>query len=122
MVELPSAPADADDQIASACASHDGNQFIASGRGGIPISPNAILLGNRPWQDLRPLPSPNANNAESVAVNKTTTPIAVGSAELATTLQEASGWQMNSDGNVELLLSVIASHNITHPTCLNPAA
>ena len=116
LVALPAAPADADNQIATSCASNDGNQFIASGRGGLPIAPASQLTGSRPWSDVRDLSTIDSSANEIMATNAVLPEL-----EEATgrTLTEADGWQVNGNGQVELLTASTAASGVLSPaTCL----
>lgn len=44
---------DSSDQIVAGCSDTSGNQFAATGRGGLPASPLHQFANNRPWMDLR---------------------------------------------------------------------
>lgn len=123
VVELPNAPAEADDQVATACTAGSGNQFMASGRGGLPVSPMVSLDRNRLWRDIRETPSlatPSLNAAESETALISASP----TLEVAPMprLVEADGWQVNEDGNVALSAVANAANNTIHPTnCLAQA-
>ncbi|MFK8183788.1 MAG: hypothetical protein AB8B99_10480 [Phormidesmis sp.] len=133
VVELPNALAEADDQVATACAAGSGNQFTASGRGGLSISPMVSLNRNRLWIDVRETPALKA--AESEAPLMSTSPaLELGStsdlsmsdlsmSDLPTVeLVEADEWQINEDGKVDLLAVANIANNTLHPTnCLAQA-
>lgn len=114
LVELPSVLADTDDQIATACASSSGNQFTASGRGGVPISPTEFLPSIYPWVDRR-LSHSGASELNAATARNTI--------EVAAEPEviEASGWHINQDGRVELVTSAIVASNLV-PTCLIQAS
>ncbi|MEM9806708.1 MAG: S-layer family protein, partial [Cyanobacteria bacterium P01_D01_bin.56] len=113
LVELPSAPADAEDQIATACDSGGGSQFTASGRGGVPISPTEFLTNNHPWVDRR------LSYSGASELNATTISTSQNTIEVVSGLEviEAGGWQLNQDGRVELVTSAIVASN-PMPNCL----
>lgn len=69
LVVLSATPADASSQIATACASRGSNQFIASGRGGLSVSPASQLFANHPWGDVRNLSALMASESQGLAVN-----------------------------------------------------
>lgn len=110
LADLPEAPADADAQIVSACASNDGNQFVASGRGGLPISPMALLSTNRLWSDVRSVLPADEIASESVAVNLPS----IIEANLAPEIVEANGWQRSSEGRIELLTTAAVVSGSNH--------
>ncbi|MEM9089287.1 MAG: S-layer family protein [Cyanobacteria bacterium P01_F01_bin.53] len=104
LVELPEAPADVDNQITSACAASDGNQFIASGRGGLPVPPTTQTSGHRPWSDVRDMSAflPRENIEPSTTVTLSTDEKAQVT-EPAGNLVEATRWNRATNGQVALL-------------------
>ncbi|MBD2328028.1 S-layer family protein [Alkalinema sp. FACHB-956] len=92
LTELPVNVSDSSQKIATGCAANQGSQFVATGRGGIPQNPNQQIVGDRGWTDLRDL-SNYRGNQESVAQAPATQPL----------LLQASGWQRNADGSIELV-------------------
>ena len=52
---LPTDITDSSTQIADRCGNAKGGSLVATGRGGIPQSPNKKLGTNRSWNDLRSL-------------------------------------------------------------------
>ncbi|MGB5916661.1 MAG: S-layer family protein [Phormidesmis sp.] len=110
LVQLPELPVNADDQIAAACSSTAGNQFIASGRGGLPPSPSQELSIYRPWVDFRDLSAlPDGQEdldeggaeVSAASIDESVEPTAAESPTLD--LVEAGNWTVNSRGDVELL-------------------
>ena len=109
---LPQQTIGQSDRILTGCAADQGNSFIVTGRGGLPEDPASGLLGRPLWWDSRnPLaiareatndriaetefiPSPYNNSSEAPGYSA---PIV-----------EATGWQMNSRGEVELVARIPA--------------
>ncbi len=98
-IELPINLADASNQISNACTPGSRqfeNTFVATGRGGFPISPTEPLQENNTlsaWVKLMPTTSLPVTKIEpSVSI-----PIA--------TITEASGWIADKSGNIELVAS-----------------
>lgn len=112
LVELPSAPADTDDQIATACASDSENQFIASGQGGLSVSPTDSLSGGRLWHDTRSPLLDSPHNSEVIASQLSPGAIKAELENSIPELVEVSGWQLNQDGHVELLAAALPTQNI----------
>jgi filamentous hemagglutinin family protein len=54
VIELPIALVDPNQKVAAACDATSDSQFILSGRGGLPVTPDR-LSNETLWQDLRPL-------------------------------------------------------------------
>ena len=107
LVELPADVVDGSDQIASSCASSAGNRFIASGRGGLPPSPERSA-SDRPWNDLRDLSAFRNQPLEQ-------------SAEAATQAQnssvtEATAWTLDEHGQVTLMATADSTEPAVHST------
>ncbi|MEM9216751.1 MAG: filamentous hemagglutinin N-terminal domain-containing protein [Cyanobacteria bacterium P01_F01_bin.150] len=110
-IQLPSRLADANNQLIVGCLLDEDASFVVTGRGGIPATPTEML--NQQvliWQDDRPL---GGNIPEAVAPT-----IAVSTSEHtlepsinsringipnASIDMEAQGWQVNGQGQLELL-------------------
>ena len=127
LVQLPSSLEDSSDRISQSCAESSGNQFIASGRGGLPPDPTRQLTSNSLWTDTR---LPNASQTQnSQAVSN----VQVGSSlpgenEHSEVLEnagivEASGWNLNSSGQIEFLAASTATTiDSTTVSCLTQVA
>ncbi|MEH2202730.1 MAG: S-layer family protein, partial [Nostoc sp.] len=108
LVELPINLVDASRQISTACTPGTRqfqNTFVATGRGGLPMSPTEPLQDSSTvsaWVKLRPKSENLANTttqAQPTAVS--TTPIAA-----TIPIVEASGWVIDRKGNIELVAQV----------------
>ena len=124
LIELPEAPVDADDQIATACASSTGSQFVASGRGGLPIDPTRLMASNQPWVDFRALSpfysSDYSGEGETIETGSVPKNSVV---NLDSNLVESAGWSLNDDGQVELLTAETSGIASIHPVnCLTEAS
>ncbi|MEO0769889.1 MAG: S-layer family protein, partial [Cyanobacteria bacterium J06649_4] len=128
LTQLSKTPADPDNQVASACGREQGNQFIASGRGGLPISPSDQLNIAQPWQDFRyinlpdsaPSPAYPVENATSNTTARITEEEQITGAE-HNVLVEAVSWHVSDNGQMELLPAeenVPIGHQLA--TCLTP--
>ncbi|MDZ8064236.1 MAG: S-layer family protein [Nostoc sp. DedQUE08] len=98
LVELPANVTDPSQQIATGCAGSEGSRFVATGRGGVPQNPNQVTsdvydgLRLRTWDDIRDLSAYRKTgelNAQIPASSKV--------------LVEATTWQRNADGKIELI-------------------
>ena len=88
LVALASDVIDSIRSIAKGCAAVQGNSFISTGRGGIPLGPLKMSLTDRSWHDLR----------------DTTTPTPIAAIQnLAFKLVEATRIQANLDGSIALI-------------------
>ena len=114
LVELPEQVSDDSDRVAQGCSSSDRNEFIASGRGGLPEAPHRSLFHSRPWMDLRDLAQSsngfvsslqNSSGVNGAAATSNISP------EDSITLIESTAWQINHLGQIELVTSRSASHS-----------
>lgn len=105
LVQLPNAIIDSNQQVANGCASNPGNRFVITGRGGLPTSPlEQSSRSDRPWTDLRDL----------VADRQ----IAESPMQAAQLITEATAWQRNAAGQIELIAQpAIAQAQPNHITC-----
>ena len=94
LVELPVNLTDPSQQIAAGCAGMQGNQFVITGRGGIPENPSQQVKRDRPWADLRD-PTAFRSSTPRLPISPTPPP-----------LTEATTWQRNPDGGIELLTAI----------------
>jgi filamentous hemagglutinin family protein len=115
IVELPAGLADTSDQIAQGCATDGDSSFIATGRGGIPPSPNERLSSDLTWSDTRDL-SEFLGAAPSG-------PAPAGSVPAQPPgLTEINAWRINANGQVELLAvnADAPASSVAYATCSNP--
>ncbi|MBN4002949.1 filamentous hemagglutinin N-terminal domain-containing protein [Nostoc sp. LPT] len=108
LIELPSNLVDASQQIAQGCTPRRGqnaSRFIATGRGGLPQSPNEPLRGRAVitgWVDLPAQATQRVTDKLSTAsMTKSTDPIV-----------EAQGWIVDGKGNVMLVAQSVQSSSI----------
>lgn len=111
---LPTTPVDADSQVAAECSSSGSNQFIASGRGGLPVAPTTIEgVNTHPWRDVRDLSaSYSGEESESVRtamrsyerddIEATLSDVAVSREPVSHMPVEAVRWRLDAEGNIEL--------------------
>jgi filamentous hemagglutinin family protein len=97
LIELPNNLPDPRDQIAqNPCQRGIGSEFIITGRGGLPASPNETLTGNNIQVDLVK-PAISGENSQSANINQPKTfPIA------RRDIIPAQGWIFNKKGEVVL--------------------
>jgi filamentous hemagglutinin family protein len=115
IVELPAGLADTSDQIAQGCATDGDSSFIATGRGGIPPSPNERLSSDLTWGDTRDL-SEFLGAAPSG-------PAPAGSVPAQPPgLTEINAWRINANGQVELLAvnADAPASSVAYATCSAP--
>ncbi|MGI0493636.1 filamentous hemagglutinin N-terminal domain-containing protein [Alkalinema pantanalense CENA528] len=106
LTELPANISDPSQKIATGCATTQGSQFIATGRGGLPQNPNQEVQNNRTWKDLRDL-SAYRNKSATVALVAAEPP----------RLVQASGFQRKADGTIALVASPVPVNIPTIATC-----
>ncbi|MDZ7990802.1 MAG: S-layer family protein, partial [Nostoc sp. EspVER01] len=108
LVELPINLVDASRQISNACTPGTRqfqNTFVATGRGGLPMSPTEPLEDSSTvsaWVRLKPQPESLANTT----TQPQPTAVSTTSIAAATPIVEASAWVVNSNGNIELVAQV----------------
>jgi filamentous hemagglutinin family protein len=99
LAKLPENVSDPSNQVSTGCAADRGNQFVITGRGGLPEDPSQTLLGRAVWQDLRLTSQSNrvgeqGRIAQSQSITKNQPPA---------TLVEATEWIINAKGQMELV-------------------
>lgn len=94
LVNLSETVSDSSTQVAKGCEATSVNQFVASGRGGLPVSPTAYVAAAHPWQDIRPvgMREPEASSLREQSAQAVPTEA----------LLEANSWQINASGRVVL--------------------
>ncbi len=109
-VELPTEFSDRADLVATGCGAASGSRFVDIGRGGLPTPPSEMLRGTTVWDDLRSIEDDDRADTADTSTAPDRPP-----------LVEASRWQQNRDGSVELLTTVaIAPPQFQTEGC-NPA-
>ena len=107
LIQLPSNLVDVSQQITQGCTPRGrqtANRFIATGRGGLPLSPNEPLRGRAVitgWVDLPPQATQRVTDKLSTSVTKSTNQIV-----------EAQGWIVDSKGDVILVAQYGQSSSI----------
>jgi filamentous hemagglutinin family protein len=93
------------------CEAGGGNEFVISGRGGLPANPAYPLQGETVWQDMRLTELPSSNSSSHLTTNSTTHSTRVAATtELPTTdsttlppVIEAQGWVRDAEGQIHLV-------------------
>ncbi|MEA5628020.1 S-layer family protein [Nostoc sp. UHCC 0251] len=106
LIQLPSNLVDASQQIAQGCTPRRGqtaSSFIATGRGGLPLSPNEPLRGRAVitgWVDVPPQSTERVTNKLSVEITdkKLTTSVAKSPNDIV----EAQSWLVDANGDIQL--------------------
>ena len=97
LVELPSNLVDPTTLIATRCSGNQGNQFVMTGRGGLPPSPNDALTSEpmvMNWINLLDTAETLKTTAQPPTASTSNPPI-----------QEAQGWIVKADGTIELVVN-----------------
>ncbi|MEH2290087.1 two-partner secretion domain-containing protein [Nostoc sp.] len=108
LVELPVNLVDASRQISNACTPGTRqfqNTFVATGRGGLPMSPTEPLQDSSTvsaWVRLRP----NTEKANTTTQPQPTAVSTTPKIAATTPLVEASGWVIDRKGNIELVAQI----------------
>ncbi len=115
LVELPNQLTDSSDQITAGCPADQGNTFFVAGQGGLPVSPTQRLQNQSTWQDWRFLDnrvgSPSATlrpQFSNSGDNREDLPTPTPNAHAA--LVEATGWTVDSSGQVRLIANATERH------------
>ncbi|MDZ8139401.1 MAG: filamentous hemagglutinin N-terminal domain-containing protein [Nostoc sp. DedQUE04] len=112
LIQLPSNLIDASRQIAQGCTPKRGqnaSRFIATGRGGLPQSPNEPLQGRAVitgWVDLPSQATAIADNLSTATMTKSSNPIV-----------EAQGWIV--DGNGDIMLVAQSGQSSSIPSAMS---
>lgn len=109
LVALPVRLRDPSEQIVTGCAARDGNRFAVVGRGGLPPGPSDRLQSPDLWTDLRDFAAPARHRA---AEPEPPSPLP---------LREAAGWYRHSNGDIELVATLNATHGPLAPYRCEPA-
>lgn len=97
LVELPENLADASDQIAqNPCQKGSGSEFIVTGRGGLPSSPNDNFSSDNVRVDLVNPAATSSSNSQAAINNQSVTHTN------AKSITPAQGWVFNNKGEVVL--------------------
>ena len=117
IVSLPEEVADSSDRVVAGCANDANNQFVASGRGGLPPSPLDHLHNPSIWSDMREIASLDASSSESLES------AAIPGSALEPFITEASDWLVNEQGDVLLVDSSSRNlaRNHSDTACLKTA-
>jgi filamentous hemagglutinin family protein len=106
LIELPEDVVDPSQQISQVCNSTQDSQFIVTGRGGIPENPVQSSSIHFPWADLRDLSMTQDSQSEVQTLVR------------SATLVEATRWQINAQGQTELVaVEPIASNQFQSASC-----
>ncbi|MDT9187130.1 S-layer family protein [Limnospira fusiformis KN01] len=98
LFELPTRPIDASRLVILSCLpGSDNNQFIVTGRGGLPPNPTTIHTGETPLEDLGNITLESSNLQRSATIYQDFP--TVGNSSLV----EAQGLVVHSDGRVSLI-------------------
>ena len=124
LLELPINLVDVSQQISNACTPGSRqfqNTFVATGRGGLPMSPTEPLQDSTTlaqWVRLRPKPETRAKTTIEPQPTSVSTTLTVAAKNQ---IVEASGWVVDGNGNIELVASAPSvtprSPNKTPATC-----
>ena len=103
LLGAPPSPLDASQILVLGCSDTEDNQFVATGRGGIPPNPSQLVDSDRPWQDLRDL-----SGFQSVVGSGDRSRSFAPTAPVEWPL-EARGWQQTDSGATVLSATVSSS-------------
>ncbi|MBD2317426.1 two-partner secretion domain-containing protein [Phormidium tenue] len=95
-------------QIVAACDRIRGNEFIVTGRGGVPSDATKVISSQAIWRDLRltEIPSSQSNPTSQTPSNQVATQSNQPVATQPIPQIEAQGWEKDANGNLKLLAYV----------------
>jgi filamentous hemagglutinin family protein len=95
-------------QIVAACDRIRGNEFIVTGRGGVPSDASKVISSQAIWRDLRlsEIPSAQSNPTSQTPSNQVATQSNQPVATQPIPQIEAQGWEKDANGNLKLLAYV----------------
>ncbi|XWK91752.1 MAG: S-layer family protein (plasmid) [Phormidium sp.] len=96
LIELPNQLPDSSAQIIVGCARPGENTFTVTGRGGLPESPSMPFSSEEIWQDM-------TDYSSQLSWQNYTTNSPIEAKEKEPELLEATGWQVNEQGEVILV-------------------
>ncbi|MEH2350314.1 MAG: S-layer family protein [Nostoc sp.] len=99
LVELPANVTDPSQQIATGCANTNGSSFVATGRGGVPQNPLQQVGSDRTWSDTRDISGYRKKSQVTAQIPASPEVIV-----------QATGWQFNTQGQVELIAAQSPTH------------
>ncbi|MEP0884035.1 filamentous hemagglutinin N-terminal domain-containing protein [Trichocoleus sp. ST-U3] len=109
LAELPTDVVDVSNAIAQGCRDVQGSSFVATGRGGLPPTPQQALGDDPRWRDWR---TPAVVSRQPNTHDYETLPPSANPASTKSALVEATGWVIEPDGKVILTAS---APNVTSP-------
>ena len=121
LANLPTEVVDASNQIAQACGTRGAeagkNEFIVTGRRGMPSNPHEPLSDERPLDDIHP-PAEFSSSRNSPNARRIVSPQSATS-NAKPLIVEAQGWMINDKGQV--VLTATASTDTSHNSWLRSA-
>ncbi|MDJ0735374.1 MAG: filamentous hemagglutinin N-terminal domain-containing protein [Nostocaceae cyanobacterium] len=97
LVKLPETLVNSSNQITARCSNNNDSSFRIAGRGGLPPSPNDLLIGDRILVDLGE--QPTVGGGASVSLSPAKTPA-------NNEIVEAQGWVVDANGQIYLVADV----------------
>jgi len=121
IAKLPENITDPAEQIIVGCAADEGSSFAIIGRGGLPEDPTAFVRGQTVWRDLQDF-SATGSEAPTFASqsSRELRPSATATEQPdSPQIVEATGWIVNSRGNIELV-AIAPNSTSTSPASKPP--
>ena len=121
IVTLPATVAEADNHIVAGCSAEDSSQFIATGRGGLPLAPSRRIGAQRLWGDVRAVNGLGLAGSNNNISRQELSPTLIDSKN-ENSLAEATGWTSNERGELLLFAESASSPPSHSATCLQADA
>lgn len=96
LIKLPENVTDPTQQIITGCAANQGNSFILTGRGGLPLDPTSAIRSHVIWEDWRDISLIGENKPTSFSLSSSNRI----NANRPDALIESRGWVIAPDGTV----------------------
>lgn len=112
LVQLPSSLVDQSTQITAVCRGTGGNEFVVTGRGGLPEAPAQILRDATVWEDLR-LAKSGSQESGTWSLNSPTPGTRHPTRAAPAPIIEARGWVVDRNGQVTLVSQL--PHSTSQP-------
>lgn len=112
LIALPTVTEQTAKLVSSSCTAFNeaagGSQFIVTGRGGLPPSPDKPLTSDVIWTDTRlPVTTAQQHEPKTHVAKSKSQPIAI---------NPATGWVRNDKGEVTLISTATEANSVTTPT------
>jgi filamentous hemagglutinin family protein len=118
LTKLPDTPIDPTTQVTAACSDAPGNQFVMTGRGGLPMDARQPAEGSALWRDLRTEGIAAPERILSPESRSPSQPLPQEPTAVDPAIVEAQGWVIDADGQVTLTAAPVAAARMATEPCV----